>query len=317
MLFELRFFPRFIFLLMIGLLLMTGVAQSGWRKGMSLPVAIAHTSAEKIGREIFVLRNNWHAKADNFFEAYDVDGDGWRPLMPMPVDRSNFGVSAAMDRLFVTGGINPQSELMSDGVWSFSPAMSQWYQLPPMPGVRAYHKSIIVDDYLYVLGGRGVNRDKIYRYDLGTSEWKVLDVEMPVQRVEFALAAANGEIYLIGGRGRQNETFADVHVFNPKDGRWRRGPDLPAPVSGGSLVEVQGHLHLLGGYALAPEKTLATHYVLTPQAEDWRSMPAMPIPRHHAAALGVDEKIIVIGGALGVGFYAFFTASDDVSIYTP
>lgn len=313
---DLRSFKQF-FMLLIGFLCMTGAAQADWLKGMSLPVAIAHSSAEKIGREVFVLRNNWHAKADNFFEAYDVEGDGWRPLLPMPVARSNFGLAAAEDRLFVTGGINPQSELMSDGVWSFSPAMSQWYQLPPMPGVKAYHKSIVVGDFLYVLGGRGLNRDKIYRYDLGTSEWKTLEVKMPAQRVEFALAEMDGEIYLVGGRGQENEIFSDTHIFNPQKQNWRIGPPLPAPVSGGSLVKIQGNLHFLGGYTFMPNKTLASHYTLMPGDQRWQKMSDMPTPRHHAAAIGVDGKIIVIGGALGVGFYAFFTASDEVSIFTP
>lgn len=313
----LRFPVGFLVLLLLGILSRADAAKADWIKRSALPVAIAHSSAELIGEEIFVLRNNWHAKADNFFEAYDVTGDGWRPLMPLPVDRSNFGVASSRDRLFVTGGINPQSELMSDGLWSFSPAMSQWYQLPPMPGVRAYHKSIVVDDFLYVFGGRGLNSNKTYRYDIIRSEWRVLQVEMPVQRVEFAIAELGGEIYLVGGRGRQNEIFSDVHIFNPQSGGWRRGPDLPVSISGGSLVELDGRLHLLGGYALAPNKTLASHYLLEPGGQSWRALPAMPSPRHHAAAVDAGGKIIVIGGALGVGFYAFFTASDDVSIYTP
>jgi hypothetical protein len=50
----------------------------------------------------------------------------------------------------------------------------------------------------------------------------------------------------------------------------------------------------------------------------WQRQAPMPDGgRHRMAYYAGDDSFILIGGAVGGGFYALFTASDRVSIFTP
>lgn len=306
-----------IALFFMALFLPLSTAQADWRQGMKLPASLAYAEAAVIDGEIYVLRNNRHAGKDKFFEAYDIRGDGWRPLLPLPVDRHDFAMAVSLDQLFVTGGINPETDAMSNGMWMYSARKAQWYQFPPMPGKRAHHRSVIIDPYLYIIGGQGDDMDKIYRYHLTRSVWESLPLTINLPTRAFAAVADGEDIIIAGGRDDNNIMTDKVWSYNTQDKDWQQLARLPRPMSGGGLVQQADGLHFLGGYSQTPEKTWDTHYLLANNRREWVALEALPAPRHHAAVVGFENRIFMLGGAVGVGFYAFFTATDNVFIYQP
>ena len=71
-----------------------------------------------------------------------------------------------------------------------------------MPTPRGEHGATIVDDKIYVIGGRERPRfktDVVEVYDLKSKEWGLSSTPLPVGLNHFGLAVNNGKLYVIGG----------------------------------------------------------------------------------------------------------------------
>ncbi|MGH7856193.1 MAG: hypothetical protein ACREQY_02610, partial [Candidatus Binatia bacterium] len=86
--------------------------------------------------------------------------------------------------------------------------------------------------------------------------------------------------------------------YDPRADRWRRGPDLPEPMSAMAVGVVGGRLHVAGGED--PDLlggTIDAHFSLGPGERTWEraSRPLLPV---HGAAFGVaGDRLFVAGGA--------------------
>ena len=291
-------------------------AEAGWQLGTPVPQAVPNASAVTQDDMIYLLSGSVGNGLRRFFEAYDVRGDGWRPLTPLPVDRVQFAMSAGSGQIIATGGRVSGSSKISDGAWMFSPAKGQWSQLNPMPGRRADHVSAIVGQSLYVFGGTGDEIDKIYLYNMNTGLWSILETQMPVPVSQTAIMVKGDNIIIAGGVTSDGKATAIVQSFDTKTGSWRRLPSLPHPLIGAAIGLLDDGIHIFGGYTNAPQKTYDVHYLLSSRG-NWVKQAKLPEARHHAGYAVVNNRIFIIGGAVGSGFYALFTATDTVHIYAP
>lgn len=311
-------------LICVTVLLLTP-AHAAWREGVKLSEAMPSAQAVALEGEVFVLRDQRNRHRKMFFEAYDIDGDGWRPLPPVPVDSTDFSVAAAGGQIILTGGRQAQNEKPRSTVWVYSPTKSLWYQAPPMPEARAGHISIALNERVYVFGGGAEDKrgkDKILVFDVQSSVWSSLpspSFALPHQGA--AIAAGSGKIMLAGGIDKNGKALTNVHIFDPANGAWTQASPLPQALSGGRLAAVSGKKgiawHYFGGYRLHPSVTFAAHYILPSKGAHWQEGQAMPQARHSSAVAVWENDIVVIGGAVGSGFYTSFTGTDSVYIFTP
>ena len=135
--------------------------------------------------------------------------------------------------------------------------------------------------------------------------WQVLD-DAPFARLEMAVAAHDGRIWLAGGLSPTGEALADVEIFDPASGEWSEGPSLPTGIHHAALVSDGERLILIGGY-LGPDFNRPTELVLVLGDDDddtWREGPALPAARAAGAAAWDGSRVVYAGGVAEGGVIA-------------
>lgn len=302
-------------LMLVCAFLLTPVAAlADWREGAPLPSAVPAAVGAQMDGGFYVMSGAVGAGMRSFFELYDLRADGWRPLTPLPVALSRFSIAAGGGRVFVTGGRDTARGGLSRQLWLYMPETALWLQLRPMPKARAGHASFIVNGRLYVLGGIGENARQGLIYDIAKAEWRGRMATMPLSLANMAATRIGDEIILAGGVDARGRDSRAVLAYDTRTDKWRRLAALPEAASGGGLVELDGALHYVGGYSQGGQQVLDGHFRL----EGTRWVPQQPMKQglHQMAYAAFRNRMIIIGGALGGGFYANFTASDRVNIFT-
>ena len=130
--------------------------------------------------------------------------------------------------------------------------------------------------------------------------WAVLP-DAPFARLEMAVAAHDGRIWLAGGLSALGDALIDVDVFDPATSTWSDGPDLPAPVHHAALVSDGERLVLIGGYQ-GSDFNRPTDLVLALADGDdgWTTGPPLPEARAAGAAAWDGSRIVYAGG-VGAG----------------
>lgn len=291
-------------------------ARAEWRAGSSLPTAVPDAVAAEMDGKLFVLSGKVGQGFRSFFELYDVQNDGWRPLTPMPATLSQFAVSAGTGRLFVTGGRDNRNGKITTDFWMYAPDTSVWLELGNLPSPRADHISVFDGNRLFVFGGIGRDAARVQSYNAQTGKWSNWKNTMPVAVSQAAATRFGDEVIIAGGQDQRGRPVKNVQAFNLKTGTWRQLPPLPLAVTGGALGVLKDGLHFAGGFSKARGKVLDSHNRLV--GKRWQRQAPMPAGGRHRMAYFADgEQLTLIGGAVGGGFYAMFTASDRVSLFRP
>lgn len=297
-------------------LLLPATVHAEWREGTRLPTAVPNAVAAEMDGKLFVMSGKVGQGLRSFFEQYDLKGDGWRPLTPMPANISQFSVAAGTGRVFVTGGRDNATARLATDLWMYAPETAVWLQLGSLPTPRADHFSYFDGNRLFVVGGVGQDAARVQSYNPTTGKWSNWKNPMPVPVSGAAATHQGDEIIIAGGIDRRGRPVTAVQAFNMKSGKWRQLPALPLAISGGALASVNGALHFAGGFSPAKGKVIDSHNKLV--GERWQRQGELPGGgRHRMAYFGNEERFVLIGGAVGGGFYALFTASDRVSIFRP
>lgn len=133
-----------------------------------------------------------------------------------------------------------------------------------------------------------------------TGTWTEL-ADAPLARLEMAVAAHDGRIWLAGGLSLLGEAVSEVEVFDPSSGEWSSGPGLPAGIHHAALASDGERLLLIGGY-IGSSFSTPTDLVLTlaDGADSWEEGPSLPDARGAGAAAWDGERL-VYGGGVGVG----------------
>jgi N-acetylneuraminic acid mutarotase len=135
---------------------------------------------------------------------------------------------------------------------------------------------------------------------------------------EFALAEANGKIYVLGGyppwQG-PNRTQRTVQVYDIAADHWELGPELPQPNNHGMAASVNGRIYLLGGQTTDDqngETAVNTVWELDPAVGEWVAKTPMPTARSGGVAVAHGGKIYVAGGRVprGNDFAAYDVAAN-------
>jgi len=135
--------------------------------------------------------------------------------------------------------------------------------------------------------------------------------DLLVANSEFAVAALDGRLYVLGGYPANRVTSRTVQVYDTATDSWSLGPELPAPNNHGMAASVGGKLYLIGGQTNADggDSYVNTVYELDPAVGQWVEKAPMPTRRSSGVALVADGKIYVAGGRPPRG--------SDFAVYDP
>ncbi|GAH89305.1 unnamed protein product, partial [marine sediment metagenome] len=160
--------------------------------------------------------------------------------------------------------------------------------------------------------------NSLFEYNPLTDNWTV-KTSLPSSRMNFAVAACNGKIYVIGGKLNPQTTSAGFalsnnEAYDPPTDSWETRTSMPTARYQTVAETVGGKIYVIGGRTGGPYTTVGTNEVYDPETDTWTTASPIPLLVAGPSSAVVDNKIYVIGGQ------AEFEASMNPGlnwIYTP
>lgn len=131
-----------------------------------------------------------------------------------------------------------------------------------VPEPRDDHSLCKVGEKVYLFGGfvNGIRRNDLYEYEFGSNRWTQLfenhpfddqhpNQPWPCPRSGQAIGAANGRVYVFGGRNDYNDMLDDTWEFDSATKKWTQieGENHPIGRSSHSLTIEGDRMILFGG----------------------------------------------------------------------
>jgi N-acetylneuraminic acid mutarotase len=154
---------------------------------------------------------------------------------------------------------------------------------------------------IYVVGGFANARhydpiDGAFEYDPAKDAWRTL-APISGPRGSVGLAAVDGKLHAIGGRGPDFKPVQAHQVLDPATGQWSEAAPMPGRARDHTAtIAVDGRIHVIGGRFGEPTETTDMHFVYEPGANSWSNAAPLPAPRSSLATAFYKGLILVIGG---------------------
>jgi len=250
-----------------------------WTKKKNMPLPSHHVALATLNDKIYVMggfkypekgKPSW-VPIDNAWE-YDPANDTWKALAPLPTKRGSPNAAVYGGKIYVIGGagVHPGAKAVDihparphrslDANEVYDPATNTWEKRSPLPTARNHAIAGVVNDKIYIIGGRlgaafitrAQNTGIVEEYDPVKDQWGALKAPMPSSRSATAWGTYEGKIYVAGGEerfgaGAWQRTFRAVEAFDPKSNTWSSLPPMTYPRHGLAGDILDGKFHLVSG----------------------------------------------------------------------
>ena len=213
----------------------------------------------------------------------------WVLGAPFPEASEEVLGATAGGKLYVFAGLAPGWKPKAM-VFEYDPASNQWAKKRPMRLASHHVAFTTLNNKIYAFGGftfpdSGAPAwnptNSAWEYDPATDEWKEL-APMPTKRGAASAGVANGKIYVTGGAN-----------------------SLPGVTENGI-------------HPARPHNVVPTVEEYDPATNSWKTVRSLLLPRNHHVAVGVGDKVYVIGGRVGSAFISGTSNNVDlVEMYDP
>ena len=217
---------------------------------------------------------------------YNQNTNRWETLTTMPpsVDRCN-SVCCDGRLLLVTGGLK-MSLTETDECWLYDLATKNWETMPPLNTARYYHRSVVLGQCVYVVGGR--NTASVECLDLKRRSWSSLTA-MPEPVCGHMVATYANKIFIFGGRNAQEQILAHTQVFDTTNGQWSTRSDMTDVCDFGAAVTLNDCIYVMGG-------NNSTYLKYEPATDTWTRLSKPRESLVNAPAVVCRGCILVSGG---------------------
>ncbi|MBM3357935.1 MAG: hypothetical protein FJY54_09435 [Betaproteobacteria bacterium] len=266
-----------------------------WTKRKNMPLGQHHVAAVELNGKIYMFGGFKYPDAvkpdgspmpgwqpvDNAWE-YDPATDSWKALAPMPTKRGSPVAVVHGGKIYVIGGasMHPGSKetfihparphRAVDANEVYDPKTNTWEKRSPMPTARNHAAIGMVNNKIYVIGGRigaafitrASSVDIVEEYDPVTDQWGALKAAMPTARSAVAWGTYKGKIYVAGGEdqdSRRLSAFRAVEAYDPATNTWKILPSMQFPRHGLAGAFIGNRLHLVSGDAQSASSGTHTH----------------------------------------------------------
>lgn len=270
-----------------------------WDRLLNMPTPRAGVCAVAIGDKLLTFGGvNVNQEPVDVVEIYDCKKKKWVEGVDTMKERL-LGLSAVVkdNKAIVAGGMgfdtNPKDYLMA-----YLPDKNKWESMAPMPTPRYATFSLLIDERLYVLGGRQgkVPITAAEAYDFREGKWQELP-NIPTKRV-FSFFCHDGEhLFNIGGLNEDaKQGFSDTtEIFDITKGEWRTGQhmidkrgDFAAGILNGKIITAGGLTN--------DGKPLSRSEMYDVSSDTWTALPEMATSHCSCAHTVYKDYLCVIGG---------------------
>ena len=246
-----------------------------WTTSASAPEQFNHFQATEYQGHIWIIgafkdnRFPREASADSIY-TFDPANNFWLQGRDIPEERrrGSTGLVEYQGKFYVVGGnTNGHSGGFVPWLDEYDPETGVWTTLADAPSSRDHFHAAVLDDKLYVVGGRLTGGDggifaplittvDVYDFTLGT--WSTLpsDSDIPTPRAGTSTVAYEGNVLVIGGEGN-GQAYDTVEQLDPTTNTWTEIAPLnharhgtQAFVSGSGIFTLGGSPILGGGRQL-------------------------------------------------------------------
>ena len=252
-----------------------------WTKKTSMPRPAHHAAVAASNGKIYVcggfvapeksplpIGAAWQP-IDNVWE-YDPAADSWKALAPLPGKRGSALAVEAFGKIHLIGGattvegskapfftfMGPCNVLSENLV--YDPATDKWESRKPMAVPRNHAYGGIVNNKIYVIGGRighafimsASNTDAVEEYDPANDMWSVPKERMPTPRSGGAWGTDGRRIYVAGGEVTTKQlvgAFRAIEAYDPAINSWMTLPPMPMPRHGVAGAVIGNRFYLVSG----------------------------------------------------------------------
>ena len=181
---------RIAVLVMIASLLYQGLVFSQtWTQRSPIPTERWNLTSVVVDGKIYVIGGQEGVspyEALPTVEVYDPTTNTWEVKTPMSTPR--WGVIAAVvnDKIYAIGGRGGTFEgghYALGAVEEYDPKTNIWTYKTPMPTPRGWAGGSVIDDTIFVVGGRGTQREEVTveKYHPATDSWTA---EQPMPKLQ-------------------------------------------------------------------------------------------------------------------------------------
>lgn len=240
-----------------------------WTKSVETPLEIHHLQAVTYNGEVYVMmamtgKYPHETPIPNIY-IYNLEKGQWRigPEIPKDRLRGSAGCVVYKNKIYTVCGI-------TDGHWDghvawldeYDPKTNTWVKLADAPHLRDHVSVAVVNDKLYVAGGRrstarinqvlNLTEAAIDVYDLKKKTWQTLpsELNLPTQRAGNSSVAYGDKLLVIGGESAaQVPAHSEVEAFDTKKKQWVPFPSLKQGRHGTGASVVAGKVYSVAGSA--------------------------------------------------------------------
>ncbi|XP_057207835.1 kelch repeat and BTB domain-containing protein 3 isoform X1 [Triplophysa rosa] len=272
---------------------------------------------------IYVHKTEENGETRHAF-CYDISADRWTELATRLSDLPGSALSSFAEKLFVSGGcrggcrrttrlhIAEPHHDATDEVWCYCPVSSTFTPAPPMRRSRTMHASISALRGIYVIGGRTAGPSgtcsllDVEYLDPLRGEWT--SVSPLPKAIYFPEASICGNIiYALGSEVEISEAFnPSLDCFFRYDAVADQWCQLVAEFGHATLVKAVSIHETLYLCDLSTYKVFS----FCPDTCVWKGEGSFECAGFNAGAIGVREKIFILGGD-----YSPDEITDEVQVY--
>ena len=237
-----------------------------WTKKKDIPVHVHHQAQAAFNGKLYIFGGCLRAitgegGTTNVWE-FDPVADSYRALAPLPVKRCSAIAETVNGKIYVIGGLEPlengQGTRVTGRNEMYDPATNTWTERSPMPTSRDHAFSGVVNNKIYVIGGRigagnipaTSNIDVVEEYDPAANLWGPIKDRMPTPRSGGGAATYNGKIYVGGGELQTRQlaaAFRALEAYDPASNTWEILPSMPSSRHGNAMGFIGNKLHVVSG----------------------------------------------------------------------
>jgi len=238
------------------------------------------------------------ATVNNLNQIYDVASNSWSTGTPLPDVRAFMasGYDKTNGKIYLVGGYNTSTvDSGQPDTWEYDPVADTYTNKTDFPELAGGYASGIINDHLYVAGGRDVNNvslSAVFDYDIVADTWTQKNDMPGTQNNVRGNAIALDSLFVFGGGnpfiipgspssklafpvkelkaaaakgGRKIQlpaTANNTNVYVPDTDEWRTSANMNAFRAFTSGAAIGTDVYAAGGYDGTVGNTLASAEVL-------------------------------------------------------
>ncbi len=176
----------------------------------------------------------------------------------------------------------------------------EWQSGPPLHTPRHGAAAVVLNNYIYVLGGATTNGtilNTVERYDPATDSWDDTSVAaFDDPRLDASAVVFDNKIYLAGGLSSNYDILDDVEVYDPASNSWSSVEDMRSERRGHVLTLINNLPCAFAGIRENNEYVEDMEYYDPPE-DDWEETPEeLPEAVVLPFSATVNNTLFIFGG---------------------